>query len=209
MRRRDLDAPDIEAALQEFNVRSCNPPLSKIEVQKIFKSVTRCETGSMETTPLPLDPAVLLEVAKNANSVDRPAALCNLANSLQKFDLFTVTFYADQVKAAGLCNKDNFLQGVMNAQKNKRTRAESTRSGTPTDDELGARWLAQYPNTAYGLGEFRRYEGGIWPALTEDLVKMEVAQVLEKAKAEGIRPTKGRLESVLELARVGIAIPNE
>lgn len=80
---------------------------------------------------------------------------------------------------------------------------------TPTDDELAARWLAEYPNTAWGLGEFRRYLGGIWNFVPLDVIRREVKKVLEAAKVEGVRPSARSLASVLELARVEIAHPAE
>ena len=72
----------------------------------------------------------------------------------------------------------------------------------PTDDELRDRWIAGHPNTAYGLGEFRRYQDGYWPILPKDQVRAELSKTLEHAKSEGIRPSSSLLASVLELARV-------
>ncbi len=77
----------------------------------------------------------------------------------------------------------------------------------PTDDELAARWLGEHPDTAWGMGEFRRYAGGIWPAVSGDVIRNEVRAILAAAKDEGVRPTAGLLASVLELARVEIAQP--
>lgn len=71
----------------------------------------------------------------------------------------------------------------------------------PTDDELAQRWLDEHPGTRYGLGEFRRYISGIWPALTAELVDAELSDVLQRAKVEGVRPTSGRVESVKYMAR--------
>ncbi len=77
----------------------------------------------------------------------------------------------------------------------------------PTDDELAARWLAAHPGTAWGLGEFRRYENGIWPAAPQDVIRREIKEVLEDAKVDGVRPTARLLNSVMELARIEIAQP--
>lgn len=87
--------------------------------------------------------------------------------------------------------------------------AKKAKIPAPTDDELAARWLQAHPLTAWGLGEFRRYAGGIWPVLPLDTVRREIKAVLEGAKYEGIRPTARLLASVLELARVEIAQPAE
>lgn len=75
----------------------------------------------------------------------------------------------------------------------------------PTDDELAARWLADHPDTAWGMGEFRRYAAGIWTVAPQDVVRGEIKTTLMDAKAEGVRPTARLLASVLELARVEIA----
>ena len=79
----------------------------------------------------------------------------------------------------------------------------------PTDDELAARWLQEHPDTAWGMGEFRRYAGGIWPAVPGDVIRNEIRTILTAAKVDGVRPTARLLASVLELARVQIAQPAE
>lgn len=79
----------------------------------------------------------------------------------------------------------------------------------PTDDELSGRWLAANPDTAWGMGEFRRYKDGIWVVVPLDVIRNEVKTTLEAAKADGVRPTARLLASVLELARIEIAQPNE
>lgn len=79
----------------------------------------------------------------------------------------------------------------------------------PTDDELAARWLATHPDTAWGLGEFRRYENGIWLMAPQDVIRREIKDVLERAKAGGVRPTARLLSSVMELGRIEIAQPPE
>ena len=80
---------------------------------------------------------------------------------------------------------------------------------TPTHDELRDRFIGQNPDYAYGLGEWRRYKGGIWPAVPGLMVKGNIADVLEAAKPEGIKPTNAILTSVTELTRVKVAVPDE
>lgn len=79
--------------------------------------------------------------------------------------------------------------------------------GKPTDDELRDRWLAYNPLVAYGMGEWRIYEGGIWPAVDDTLVERQMVRVLEDAKPEGIRPTDNRLNSVKKLSRIEVFKP--
>ena len=115
---------------------------------------------------------------------------------------------ANLVQKVVLANQDEFRAAIKAGQ--NATEQSSQKDGVkPTDDELADRWLAQYPDTAYGLGEFRRYKDGIWNVVARDTIRNEILSVLQDAKAEGIRPTKDRLKSVEELARVKIAIPNE
>lgn len=87
--------------------------------------------------------------------------------------------------------------------------AKQVKRVVPTDDELAQRWIDDHPNTAYGLGEFRRYADGVWPELSGDAVKQEVKLILQTAKAERVRPTARLLASVLELGRVEVAVPVE
>jgi P4 family phage/plasmid primase-like protien len=79
----------------------------------------------------------------------------------------------------------------------------------PTDDELAQAWLAKYPNTAYGLGEFQRYNDGVWNVLPKDKADAEILQELISEKGKGVRPTKSLLESVQGLARVQVSVSNE
>jgi putative DNA primase/helicase len=79
----------------------------------------------------------------------------------------------------------------------------------PTHDELRDRWIEGTPHHAHGLGEWRRYETGIWPAVSETSVKAEISSVIETAKPEGIKPTASILASVTELTRIKVFVPDE
>jgi putative DNA primase/helicase len=78
---------------------------------------------------------------------------------------------------------------------------EPPKQSKPTDDELAAAWLSRFSNTVHGLGEFRRYSDGWWAVIPEAQAEQEIAQVLEDAKPQGIRPTAGLLASVKKLAQ--------
>lgn len=82
-------------------------------------------------------------------------------------------------------------------------------SHKPTDDELRDRFMERNPGQAHGQGEWRRYSGGVYGKVSEIIVKRAVAEVIEEAKTEGIRPTAALLSSVTELARVKVAVPDE
>jgi putative DNA primase/helicase len=85
----------------------------------------------------------------------------------------------------------------------------SGKPSPPTHDELRDRWISDNPHHAYGLGEWRRYETGIWPTVSETSIKAEISDILEDAKPEGIKPTANILASVTELTRVKVFVPDE
>jgi putative DNA primase/helicase len=81
--------------------------------------------------------------------------------------------------------------------------------GQPTHDELRDRYIAVSGDAAYGLGEWRRYENGIWHPVPELTAKRGICEVIEAAKPEGIKPTNSLLTSVTELTRVKVAVADE
>jgi putative DNA primase/helicase len=87
--------------------------------------------------------------------------------------------------------------------------AKSAKPTPPTHDELRDRWIDGNPNHAYGLSEWRLYEEGIWPVVSEMAIKAEISDVLEEAKPEGVKPTANILASVTELTRIKVFVPDE
>jgi P4 family phage/plasmid primase-like protien len=79
----------------------------------------------------------------------------------------------------------------------------------PTHDELRDAWIETNPNHAYGLGEWRHYEGGVWQRTAELAIKQQISDILERAKIFGVRPSSALLASVTELAKVKVAVPDE
>src|SRR5215207_6708848 len=71
------------------------------------------------------------------------------------------------------------------SQPKRATGKPSPPTHAPTHD----RWIGGNPHHAHGLGEWRRYEDGVWPTVSETSVKAEIANVIESAKPEGIKPT--------------------
>ncbi len=88
-------------------------------------------------------------------------------------------------------------------------RPADAKQPTPTHDELRDRYVAANDGYSYGLGEWRRYQGGIYPAVPELTVKRGICEVIEAAKPEGVKPTNSLLTSVTELTRVKVAVPDE
>ena len=80
---------------------------------------------------------------------------------------------------------------------------------TPDDSELAARWIFQNKSAAWGMGEWRKYQDGIWPPIDKDVIRQEIKNVLDRSRVEGTRPSAGMLSSVLELARVDCAIASD
>jgi putative DNA primase/helicase len=79
----------------------------------------------------------------------------------------------------------------------------------PTHDELRDRWIEGNPHHAHGLGEWRGYKAGTWPAVSETSVKGEISSIIEAAKPEGIKPTASILASVTELTRIKVFVPDD
>src|SRR5215216_3450982 len=90
-----------------------------------------------------------------------------------------------------------------------RSKKAAGKLSPPTHDELRDRWIGGNPHHAHGLGEWRWYEDGIWPAVSETSVKAGISDVIETAKPEGIKPTASILASVTELTRIKVFVPDE
>lgn len=84
-----------------------------------------------------------------------------------------------------------------------------TKPVKPTDDELAARYLAVHSDIAYGMGEWRRYQNGVWPVIEENEIRRDVTEILKAAKSEGIRPTDGLLSSVIRFVRDGVEVSKD
>lgn len=81
---------------------------------------------------------------------------------------------------------------------------------TPTDDELAIRWIEREEESGrlwlYAAKQWFKYNGkdGIWVnSDCEYLVEKGIWQILKEAKAEGVSPTRTRLNSVIEGAGRG------
>ena len=159
-----------------------------------------------ERTAISNDPEILLEKAKTAPMNERPEVLKMLVKELSRSDAITVAHYAQQVKEYGLSTKTAFMEAV---KVETRRLDVFTFIGpkTPTDDELRDRWLVTHPKTVYGLGDFRRYEDGIWNKFEDLDIKREIGEEIEKTKSSGTRPTAGKVRSVFELARAKVFVP--
>lgn len=70
--------------------------------------------------------------------------------------------------------------------------------------EVCSGFIKKYPQTCYGLGEWRRYDGGAWPSLPEIRIKAEVQALA--CKHPKLTVTAGAVASITELIRQRVAI---
>ena len=153
------------------------------------------------------------------NATTQPAdqrldVLQSLANAVAEANNPIVTdLYARRVASAELgLTRTAFVRAVRQIQQeNDGSTDRKSESGTPTDDILRDRWLAIHPNTAHGMGEWRRYNDGTWQIVPRETIKGEISRIIEEAKDEGVRPCSSRLQSVYDLARIkpGVFVSKE
>jgi putative DNA primase/helicase len=121
--------------------------------------------------------------------------------------------YRERTLRKALEGKTEFYRSGESVSINLNGAGDDTKSNgkapTPTHDELRDRWIDHNPHHAHGLGEWRRYEAGTWPTVSETSVKAEISDVIEKAKPEGVKPTASILSSVAELTRIKVYVPDE
>lgn len=72
--------------------------------------------------------------------------------------------------------------------------------------ELVALHRNQFPNTCYGLGEWRRYSAGIWESVPELAVRLEIQRI---AISAGAKVNNALVTSVLELLRAVCFVRDE
>lgn len=68
-------------------------------------------------------------------------------------------------------------------------------------------YLAKHPDTCYGLGEWRRFNTGIWPEVPALTVRREL-QAIAVAR-NGCAVTNGLIESVANLLKAWVAVPDD
>lgn len=80
----------------------------------------------------------------------------------------------------------------------------------PTETELRARWIAEYPQTVYSAGEFWRYrDRGIWERVEDAIIEGEINAVINRAEAEGAKHSARLLSSVMRITRAEIVRPSD
>jgi len=70
----------------------------------------------------------------------------------------------------------------------------------PRQTDLRDRWIKSSLPVRFGLGNWRRYADGYWPAQPRTAIEAEVMQICEIAQDEGTNVTDGLVTSVYKLA---------
>lgn len=73
-------------------------------------------------------------------------------------------------------------------------------------------WLAEHPNTAYGLEDWRRYENGVWLPISDYQVKREIREAAEQCVTDGqinCTITHGLIDSVFKMACARVWVCND
>ncbi|HTG95767.1 MAG TPA: phage/plasmid primase, P4 family [Pyrinomonadaceae bacterium] len=66
---------------------------------------------------------------------------------------------------------------------------------------LRDRYLADYPNTIYGLGEWRRYDNGVWPVVHELLIRREIQESVMGQRQVAIKVDNALINSLYNLIK--------
>lgn len=66
---------------------------------------------------------------------------------------------------------------------------------------LRDRYLADYPNTIFGLGEWRRYDNGYWPPIHELTIKREIQQSVMTQRQVAVKLDNGLVSSLFNLVK--------
>jgi P4 family phage/plasmid primase-like protien len=79
------------------------------------------------------------------------------------------------------------------------------------DTQLRDRYMAAHRLTAFGLGGWRRHEGGVWGAVHKAIVEKEIQAVIDEEAARDVRmrPSSNMLFSVRKLIEVQLTLPED
>ena len=143
----------------------------------------------------------VITAARNASPQERPILLKKLAAMAAQDDPFTVANVAKEIAHYELATATEFKKAVSAAA----SKGKRSKTPKPTEDELAKLWNETHPYTAFGAGEWRRYDSGKWPSIHKDKVKGEVLDILKATKEIGIKPTASLVPTVeLWSARIGV-----
>lgn len=78
----------------------------------------------------------------------------------------------------------------------------------PTDDELMDAWIKENPDIVYGMGDFRKYSGGIWAKVPDLDIERSVLALMRKHKRWGLKPTATKMNSVITFITAETSVPD-
>lgn len=66
---------------------------------------------------------------------------------------------------------------------------------------LRDRYLSDFPNTVFGLGEWRRYDNGYWPAVHELLIRKEIQHSVTTQRQVAVKVDNGLISSLYNMIK--------
>ena len=114
-----------------------------------------------------LSPKELSRKAMSASPDEQLEIVHVLVEKLADTAQLTVDHYATSLAKCGACKPTTFKKAVKEAAL-KASVSSETFSLKPTDDDLAKLWREDHPNTAFGLGDWRRYADGVWSIVPMD-----------------------------------------
>lgn len=66
---------------------------------------------------------------------------------------------------------------------------------------LRDRYLSDYPNTIFGLGEWRRYDNGYWPPVHELLIRKEIQESVTTQRQVAVKVDNGLISSLFAMIK--------
>lgn len=73
---------------------------------------------------------------------------------------------------------------------------------------LRDRYLSDYPNTIFGLGEWRRYDNGYWPPVHELMIRREIQESATTQRQVGIKVDNGLVSSLSGMIKAYKFVPD-
>lgn len=73
---------------------------------------------------------------------------------------------------------------------------------------LRDRYLSDYPNTIFGLGEWRRYDNGYWPPVHELIIRKEIQHSVTTQRQVAVKVDNGLISSLFAMIKAHKFVPD-
>lgn len=73
---------------------------------------------------------------------------------------------------------------------------------------LRDRYLSDYPNTIFGLGEWRRYDNGYWPPVHELTIRKEIQESVTTQRQVAVKVDNGLISSLFAMIKAHKFVPD-